>query len=73
MRPQPLLPLLALAVISALPVSAKVLAEGKPSKGLYWQKIEQSDGSTQYLCRSQSDAKIQKGALCSGAGAQKPQ
>ena len=72
MRPQPLLPLLALAVISALPASGKVLAEGKPSKGFYWQKIEQSNG-TRYLCRSQSDAKIQKGSLCSGAGAVKPQ
>ena len=72
MRPPVLLAALTAAALAAMPAAAKVLAEGKPSKGFYWQKVEQSNG-TRYLCRSQSDAKIQKGALCNGAGAVKPQ
>lgn len=50
---------------------AKVLAEGKPVKGFYWQKIEKSKG-TAYLCRSTSDAKMQKHDSCERAGAKKP-
>ena len=52
---------------------AKVLAEGKPSPGgFYWQKVEKSNGSIQYLCRNTSDSKIQKAAACNGAKAVKP-
>ena len=67
------LPLFALALVAAGPASAKVLAEGKPSPGgFYWQKVEKSNGSIQYICRNTSDAKIQKAAACNGAKAVKP-
>jgi len=56
-----------------LPASAKVVAEGKPSPGgFYWQTVQKSNGSTQYLCRSTKDAAIQKHAKCDGAKAAKP-
>jgi hypothetical protein len=52
---------------------AKVLAEGKPSPGgFYWQKVEKSNGTVQYVCRKTSDSKIQKAAACNGAKAVKP-
>ena len=51
---------------------AKVLAEGKPSGGYYWQKVQQSNG-IRYLCRSTSEGKIQKHAKCEAARAVKPQ
>lgn len=58
---------------TSMPISAiaKVLAEGKPSGGYYWQKVEQSNG-TRYLCRSTSEGKIQKAAKCEAARAAKP-
>jgi hypothetical protein len=71
-RPALLLNLLALAALTVLPVSAKVLAEGKPSKGFYWQKVEQKTGKVVYLCRSESSSKFQKNVQCEGAGAVKP-
>jgi hypothetical protein len=55
-----------------LPAVAKVIAEGKPSGGYYWQKVEQSNG-TRYLCRSTTEGKIQKHAKCEAARAAKPQ
>jgi hypothetical protein len=58
--------------LAALPGSAKVLAEGKPAKGYYWQKIEADSGKVRYLCRANSVAKIQKAASCNAAGAVKP-
>lgn len=61
-------------LMTSIPASAKVLAEGKPSPGgYYWQKIEKENGSIQYLCRKTSDSKIQKAAACNGAKAVKPQ
>jgi hypothetical protein len=48
-----------------------VLAEGKPKGGYYLQKVSASNG-TRYLCRSTTDAKIQKAASCTADGAQKP-
>ncbi|MCP9904548.1 hypothetical protein KBY72_13465 [Cyanobium sp. BA5m-21] len=68
------LPLLILAAaLATAPAIAKVLAEGKPSPGgFYWQKVEKSNGSIQYLCRNTSDSKIQKAAACNGAKAVKP-
>jgi len=58
---------------AATPVHAKVLAEGKPSPGgFYWQKVQKSDKSIQYLCRSKKEAGIQKNAQCNGAKAVKP-
>jgi hypothetical protein len=64
--------LAALALVP-LPAGAKVLAEGKPSPGgFYWQKVQKSNGSIQYLCRSTKDAAIQKHAKCDGAKAAKP-
>jgi hypothetical protein len=51
---------------------AKVLAESKPKGGYYWQKVSGSNG-TKMLCRAQSEAKIQKAAQCSNAGAVKPE
>jgi hypothetical protein len=59
--------------ISQLPAAAKVLAEGKPSPGgFYWQKVQKSDKSIQYMCRSKKEAGIQKDAKCNGAKAAKP-
>lgn len=75
MRPMPRrsLPLLLLAAaLTAGPALAEVLAEGKPKNGHYWQKVSASNG-TRYLCRSTSNAKIQKGASCTEAGAVKPE
>jgi hypothetical protein len=64
--------LLSLFVL-AFPAEAKVLAEGKPSPGgFYWQKVEKSDRSIQYMCRSKKEAGIQKDAKCNGAKAVKP-
>jgi len=52
---------------------AKVVAEGKPSSGgYYWQKVEKTNGSIQYLCRQKGDSKVQKDAVCNGAKAVKP-
>lgn len=65
------LPLALLLALAAAPALAAVLAEGQPKGGFYWQKVEQSKG-VRYLCRSQSDAKIQKAAKCTAAGAPKP-
>jgi hypothetical protein len=62
----------AVVVLSIAPAHAKVLAEGAAVKGFYWQKIEASNG-VRYLCRSQSDAKIQKHSKCENAGAVKPE
>jgi hypothetical protein len=54
------------------PALAKVLAEGQAKGGYYWQKIETESGKVRYLCRSNSDSKIQKAASCTTAGAVKP-
>lgn len=66
-----LLPLL-VGLTNAAPVKAKVLADGKPKGGYYWQKVEQSNG-IRFLCRIQAGAKIQKADQCSSAGAVKPE
>ena len=67
------LPLLLLAAtMAAGPALAKVLAEGQAKGGYYWQKIETDSGKVRYLCRANSDAKIQKAASCNTAGAVKP-
>jgi hypothetical protein len=65
------LPLVLLLTFATAPALATVLAEGQPKGGFYWQKVQQSNG-VHYLCRSQSDAKIQKAATCTTAGAPKP-
>ena len=58
---------------TAMPANAKVLADGKPSPGgFYWQKVQKSDKSIQYICRSQKESGIQKDAKCNGAKAAKP-
>ena len=56
----------------ALPSEAKVLAEGSSKNGYYWQKVEKSNGSIVYLCRSTSSSKMQKHAKCEQAGAEQP-
>jgi hypothetical protein len=61
-RLSPLLLLLTLLV--AAPSLAKVLAEGKPMGGFYWQKIEQNTGKVVYQCRAQGNSKSQKAAAC---------
>lgn len=72
MLPRLLLCLSVLSVVTA-PALAKVLAEGKPSSGGYfWQKLEKSGGSIQYVCRKKGDGKIHKDAQCNGARAEKP-
>lgn len=60
------------ATLISLPAGAKVLAEGKPSGGFYWQKVENKNGKVSYMCRSKDDSKIQNGAKCEKAGAKKP-
>jgi hypothetical protein len=60
------------AAFSPLSSYAKVLAEGNVKNGFYWQKIEKSNGSISYLCRSTGSSKIQKHANCEDAGAQRP-
>ena len=59
------------AAAATIPAGAKVLAEGKPSGGFYWQKLEQFNG-TRFLCRSTSDAQIQKSAKREAARVVKP-
>jgi hypothetical protein len=59
-------------ITAAGPALAEVLAEGRPSNGYYWQKVEYKDGSIRYLCRSTSEGKIQKHANCERAGARRP-
>jgi hypothetical protein len=71
MRSPALLILLA-ATLLALPATAKVLAEGKPSKGFYWQKIEQKSGKVTYQCRATGGSKFQKQEHCESAGAVQP-
>ena len=67
-----ILPVLALALLGSLPVSAKVLAEGPVSGGYYWQKVETNSGSIRYYCRSTNSGKFQKHSLCKEVGARKP-
>jgi hypothetical protein len=69
-RLSPLLALLTLLLAS--PSLAKVLAEGKPKGGFYWQKIEQKTGKVVYQCRAEGNAKFQKASGCEKAGAVKP-
>jgi len=64
--------MLIICLVNLGPALAKVLAESKPKGGYYWQKVEQSNG-IRYLCRSQAEAKIQKAAQCTNAGAVKPE
>jgi hypothetical protein len=71
--PRRLLFALAVVVFAGLPAMAKVVAEGKPSSGgHYWQKVQKTNGSIQYLCRQKGDSKVQKDAVCNGAKAVKP-
>jgi hypothetical protein len=72
MRRRSLTLLLLAAALIAGPALAEVLGEGKPKGGYYWQKVTGSNG-TKMLCRSTTDAKIQKGSACTTAGAVKPQ
>lgn len=68
-----LLPVAVLPVLLAVPASAKVIAEGKPTAaGLYWQKVEKNNGTVSYLCRSKANSKILKGDACDKGGAKKP-
>ncbi|MCT0208665.1 hypothetical protein [Synechococcus sp. CS-1332] len=64
---------MAALTLASLPADAKVVAEGKSSPGgFYWQKVQKSNGSIQYLSRSTNDSAIQKNAKCDGAKAAKP-
>jgi hypothetical protein len=68
-----LLPVAVLPVLLAVPASAKVIAEGKPTAAdLYWQKVEKNNGTVSYLCRSKSNSKILKSEVCDKGGARKP-
>lgn len=67
----PLASLFAL-LLSAVPAQAKVLAQGKPSQGVYWQKVQKQDGSIVYMCRSTEKAKLLSAAQCDKAKARKP-
>lgn len=61
-----------LTLALAGPVLAKVLAEGKPKGGFYWQKIENGAGKVSYMCRAQQGAKLSANASCEAAKAPKP-
>lgn len=64
--------LIALLLLTTGPAQAKVLAEGKPSKGVYWQKVQKQNGSVMYMCRSTDKAKLVSGDQCEKAKARKP-
>lgn len=64
--------LMALLLVAAGPADAKVLAEGKPSKGVYWQKVQKQNGSVVYMCRSTEKAKLVSADQCDKAKARKP-
>ncbi len=66
------LPLLLVMALGVTPALAKVLAEGKPSKGFYWQKMEQKGGKIVVQCRAVGDSKFQKSERCTAAGAVQP-
>lgn len=73
MRALPLLLSLAtLLSLNPMPASAKVVAEGKPSKGYFWQKVQKANGQSTMMCRSTSSSVLQKAALCEKAGAKQP-
>jgi hypothetical protein len=63
---------LLLSVSLAGPALAKVLAEGKPKGGFYWQKIENGAGKVSYMCRAQQGSKLSANASCESAKAPKP-
>lgn len=71
MRRRSLTLLMLIAALAAGPALAEVLAEGKVKGGYHLQKVSASNG-TRYLCRSTTDARIQKAAACTAAGAMKP-
>jgi hypothetical protein len=56
----------------AAPSQAKVLAEGKPKGGFYWQKIENSNRKVSYMCRAKEGSKLSPAASCEKAKAPKP-
>lgn len=64
--------LLLLTLLLAAPSLAKVLAEGKPKGGFYWQKIEQKTGKVVYQCRATANSRFQQASACEKAGATKP-
>jgi len=64
--------LLLLTLSLAGPALAKVLAEGKPKGGFYWQKIENSAGKVSYMCRAKAASKLSPAASCEKAKAAKP-
>lgn len=68
----PLGALFALLLLATAPVSAKVVAQGKPSKGVYWQKVQKENGSIVYMCRSTEKAKLVSADQCTKAKAAKP-
>jgi hypothetical protein len=63
---------LLLALTLATPALAKVLAEGKPKGGFYWQKIENTAGKVSYMCRAKEGSKLSPNASCEKAKAAKP-
>jgi hypothetical protein len=67
MRRRSLALLLLAAALATGPALAEVLAEGKPKGGYYLQKVSASNG-TRYLCRSTTDARIQKAAALDHSG-----
>ncbi len=67
-----LLPVVVLPALLAVPASAKVLDEGKPTAaGLYWQKVDKNNGTVSYLCPSKTIPKILRGNACENAEAKK--
>lgn len=64
--------LLALLLVATGPAEAKVLAQGKPAKGVYWQKVQKQDGSIVYMCRSTEKSKLVSADQCDKAKASKP-
>lgn len=61
-----------LLLVLAAPSQAKVLAEGKPRGGFYWQKISNTSGKVSYMCRAKEGSKLSPAASCEKAKAPKP-
>lgn len=59
-------------LLAVVPAEAKVVAQGKPAKGYYWQKVEKQNGKIVYMCRASGDGKLHNADSCSKAGARKP-
>ena len=64
--------LISFQFLSAGMAMAKVVAEGKPKGGYYYQKVEKQDGAIQFMCRAKKDNSLVKTSDCEKARAKQP-